>query len=178
MDKLGGKLPFISIALVVLLQLGGAIVYMTNMSRDVESNSIALESIIQTPDEYDRFNDELYIARKEIETIKQYIEQHAFLAGEVAQIRAELNAFADSGATQDLNDAIRRLNNIEGSIQFLRDDQSVQEVGSKLSWLESNVVRNESQVQSNSQEIDQINWELTEITKRLIYIEENARGIR
>ena len=178
MDKLGGKLPFISIALVVLLQLGGAIVYMTNMSRDVESNSIVLESIIQTPDEYDRFNDELYIARKEIETIKQYIEQHAWLTSEVQQIRAELNAFADSGATQDLNDAIRRLNNIEGSIQFLRDDQSVQEVGSKLSWLESNVVRNESQVQSNSQEIDQINWELTEITKRLIYIEENARGIR
>jgi|TARA_R110000822_G_scaffold295219_1_gene417389 chromosome segregation ATPase len=178
MDKLGGKLPLISIALVVVLQLVGAVTYMTNISRDIESNSAALEDIFQTPDEYDRFNDELYIARKEIETIKQYIEQHAFLAGEVAQIRAELNAFADSGATQDLNDAIRRLNNIEGSIQFLRDDQSVQEVGSKLSWLESNVVRNEAQVQSNSQEIDQINWELTEITKRLIYIEENARGIR
>ena len=178
MDKLGGKLPLISIALVVVLQLVGAVTYMTNISRDIESNSAALEDIIQTPDEYDRFNDELYIARKEIETIKQYIEQHAFLAGEVAQIRAELNAFADSGATQDLNDAIKKLHLIEGSIQFLRDDQSVEEVGSKLSWLESNVVRNESQVQSNSQEIDQINWELTEITKRLIYIEENARGIR
>ena len=94
------------------------------------------------------------------------------------QIRAELNAFADSGATQDLHDAIRRLNNIEGSIQFIRDDQSVQEVGSKLSWLESNVVRNEAQVQTNSQEIDQLKWELDDIFKRIVYIEENARGIR
>ena len=178
MDKLGGKLPLISIALVVLLQLGGAIVYMTNISRDIESNSAFLEQISQTPDEYDRFNDELYIARKDIETVKQFIDQYAYVIGEVAQIRAELNAFVDSGATQELNDAVRRINNIEGSIQFIRDDQSVQEVGSKLSWLESNVLRNEAQVQTNSQEIDQLKWELDDIFKRIVYIEENARGVR
>ena len=84
MDKLGGKLPLISIALVVVLQLVGAVTYMTNISRDIESNSAALEDIIQTPDEYDRFSEEIFYARKDIETIKQYIEQHAFLAGEVA----------------------------------------------------------------------------------------------
>tara|TARA_R110000765_G_C18793110_1_gene592785 strand:+ start:78 stop:611 length:534 start_codon:yes stop_codon:yes gene_type:complete len=177
MDKLGGKLPLISIALVVLLQLGGAIAYMTNISRDIESNNNAIESIFNNPivNDLDQFRDELYITRQDLEQIKQFVEQYSFIISDVVILQARVDSMDGSG--QELTDAIRRLNNIEGSIQFLRDDQSIEEVGSKLDWLESNVIRNESQVQNNSQDLDQLKWELDDIFKRIVYMEE-SRGFR
>jgi hypothetical protein len=47
MDKLGGKIPLLSIILVILVQVGGGIVFLTNLSRDVQNNTDAIVHLVE-----------------------------------------------------------------------------------------------------------------------------------
>ena len=47
MDKLGGKIPLLSILVVVLVQIGGGIVFLTNLSRDVQNNTDAIVHLVE-----------------------------------------------------------------------------------------------------------------------------------
>ena len=74
MDKLGGKAGLISIALVILVQLGGAIVYLTNMSRDVQNNTESIMYLVEN-DTAQFAIDEINNARSSIETNKIIVDQ-------------------------------------------------------------------------------------------------------
>ena len=89
MDKLGGKAGLISIALVILVQLGGAIVYLTNLSRDVQNNTDAIIHLVEN-DTAQYAISEISNARSSIETNKILIDQLLFDVEMNKQITSKL----------------------------------------------------------------------------------------
>jgi len=128
MDKLGGKIPLLSILVVVLVQIGGGIVFLTNLSRDVQNNTDAIVHLVEN-DTAQYAIDEINNARTNIETNKILVDQLLFDVEMNKQITSKLEDI-------DLSYTLSKLTRLETEIQNIKEnsysDSSFLLVGSVL----------------------------------------------
>ena len=114
MDKLGGKIPLLSILVVVLVQIGGGIVFLTNLSRDVQNNTDAIVHLVEN-DTAQYAISEISNARTNIETNKILIDQLLFDVEMNKQITSKLEDI-------DLIYTLSKLTRLETEIQNIKEN--------------------------------------------------------
>ena len=136
MDKLGGKIPLLSIILVILVQVGGGIVFLTNLSRDVQNNTDAIVHLVEN--DYTQYAiDEINNARTNIETNKILVDQLLFDVEYMKNV-------TDTLQTVDVSYLIERLTRLETEIQGIKEDSYSDDswmVENKVDTLETEVAR-------------------------------------
>ena len=159
MDKLGGKAGLISIALVILVQLGGAIVYLTNLSRDVQNNTESIMYLVEN-DTATFLSDDLFILKSEVETIR-LITDGLLLDSEMnKQITSKLKDV-------DINWLIERLIKVEEKLNS-SDDFVIQ---NKVDMLEEKAIRNETYINNHSRQLDSLLYSIEDLKNKLSYLE-------
>ena len=159
MDKLGGKAGLISIALVILVQLGGAIVYLTNLSRDVQNNTESIMYLVEN-DTATFLSDDLFILKSEVETIR-LITDGLLLDSEMnKQITSKLQDV-------DINWLIERLIKVEEKLNS-SDDFVIQ---NKVDMLEEKAIRNETYINNHSRQLDSLLYSIEDLKNKLSYLE-------
>ena len=159
MDKLGGKAGLISIALVILVQLGGAIVYLTNLSRDVQNNTESIMYLVEN-DTATFLSDDLFILKSEVETIR-LITDGLLLDSEMnKQITSKLQDV-------DINWLIERLIKVEEKLNS-SDDFVIQ---NKVDMLEEKAIRNETYINNHSRQLDSLMYSIEDLKNKLSYLE-------
>ena len=159
MDKLGGKAGLISIALVILVHLGGAIVYLTNLSRDVQNNTESIMYLVEN-DTATFLSDDLFILKSEVETIR-LITDGLLLDSEMnKQITSKLQDV-------DINWLIERLIKVEEKLNS-SDDFVIQ---NKVDMLEEKAIRNETYINNHSRQLDSLLYSIEDLKNKLSYLE-------
>ena len=159
MDKLGGKAGLISIALVILVQLGGAIVYLTNLSRDVQNNTESIMYLVEN-DTATFLSDDLFILKSEVETIR-LITDGLLLDSEMnKQITSKLKDV-------DINWLIERLIKVEEKLNS-SDDWMIE---NKVDMLEEKAIRNETYINNHSRQLDSLLYSIEDLKNKLSYLE-------
>ena len=159
MDKLGGKAGLISIALVILVQLGGAIVYLTNLSRDVQNNTESIMYLVEN-DTATFLSDDLFILKSEVETIR-LITDGLLLDSEMnKQITSKLQDV-------DINWLIERLIKVEEKLNS-SDDWMIE---NKVDMLEEKAIRNETYINNHSRQLDSLMYSIEDLKNKLSYLE-------
>jgi|TARA_R110002020_G_scaffold10191_2_gene39349 hypothetical protein len=159
MDKLGGKAGLISIALVILVQLGGAIVYLTNLSRDVQNNTESIMYLVEN-DTATFLSDDLFILKSEVETIR-LITDGLLLDSEMnKQITSKLQDV-------DINWLIERLIKVEEKLNS-SDDWMIE---NKVDMLEEKAIRNETYINNHSRQLDSLLYSIEDLKNKLSYLE-------
>ena len=159
MDKLGGKAGLISIALVILVQLGGAIVYLTNLSRDVQNNTESIMYLVEN-DTATFLSDDLFILKSEVETIR-LITDGLLLDSEMnKQITSKLKDV-------DINWLIERLIKVEEKLNS-SDDFVIQ---NKVDMLEEKAIRNETYINNHRRQLDSLLYSIEDLKNKLSYLE-------
>ena len=159
MDKLGGKIPLLSILLLVLIQVGGAIVFLTNLSRDVQNNTDAIVHLIEN-DTATFLSDDLFILKSEVETIR-LITDGLLLDSEMnKQIISKLKDV-------DINWLIERLIKVEEKLNS-SDDFMIE---NKVDMLEEKAIRNETYINNHSRQLDSLLYSIEDLKNKLSYLE-------
>ena len=172
MDKLGGKLPFISIALVVVLQLGGAIVYLTNLSRDVQNNTESIMYLVE--------NDIAQLAIDEISNARTNIETNKILDDQLLYDVEYMKNVTDTLQTVDVSFLIERLTRLETEILNIKEDSYSDDswmVENKVDTLETEVARLQVQFETVKRQTDDHVWTLSDLQSKLIYLEQEVYSI-
>jgi len=159
MDKLGGKIPLLSILLLVLIQVGGAIVFLTNLSRDVQNNTDAIVALVEN-DTATFLSDDLFILKSEVETIR-LITDGLLLDSEMnKQITSKLQDV-------DINWLIERLIKVEEKLNS-SDDFIIE---NKVDMLEEKAIRNETYINNHSRQLDSLLYSIEDLKNKLSYLE-------
>jgi len=159
MDKLGGKIPLLSILLLVLIQVGGAIVFLTNLSRDVQNNTDAIVALVEN-DTATFLSDDLFILKSEVETIR-LITDGLLLDSEMnKQITSKLQDV-------DINWLIERLIKVEEKLNS-SDDWMIE---NKVDMLEEKAIRNETYINNHSRQLDSLLYSIEDLKNKLSYLE-------
>ena len=159
MDKLGGKIPLLSILLLVLIQVGGAIVFLTNLSRDVQNNTDAIVALVEN-DTATFLSDDLFILKSEVETIR-LITDGLLLDSEMnKQITSKLQDV-------DINWLIERLIKVEEKLNS-SDDWMIE---NKVDMLEEKAIRNETYINNHSRQLDSLLYSIEDLKNKLNYLE-------
>ena len=159
MDKLGGKIPLLSILLLVLIQVGGAIVFLTNLSRDVQNNTDAIVALVEN-DTATFLSDDLFILKTEVETIR-LITDGLLLDSEMnKQITSKLQDV-------DINWLIERLIKVEEKLNS-SDDWMIE---NKVDMLEEKAIRNETYINNHSRQLDSLLYSIEDLKNKLSYLE-------
>ena len=116
MDKLGGKIPLLSILVVVLVQIGGGIVFLTNLSRDVQNNTDAIVHLVEN-DTAQYAISEISNARTNIETNKIRVDQLLFDVEYMKNVTDTLGGL-------DVSYLFERLAKLETEILNIKSDDS------------------------------------------------------
>ena len=149
MDKLGGKIPLLSIILVILVQVGGGIVFLTNLSRDVQNNTDAIVHLVEN--DYTQYAiDEINNARTNIETNKILVDQLLFDVEYMKNV-------TDTLQTVDVSYLIERLTRLETEIQGIKEDSYSDDswmVENKVDTLETEVARLQVQFETVKRQTD------------------------
>jgi len=167
MDKLGGKAGLISIALVILVQLGGAIVYLTNLSRDVQNNTESIMYLVEN-DTAQFAIDEINNARTSIETNKILVDQLLFDVEYMKNVTDTLGGL-------DVSYLIERIAKLETEIQGIKEDSYSDDswmVDNKIDFLETEQARIGARYDAIKQTIDQYAWDISDLQTKLIYLEQ------
>ena len=167
MDKLGGKIPLLSIILVILVQVGGGIVFLTNLSRDVQNNTDAIVHLVEN--DYTQYAiDEINNARTNIETNKILVDQLLFDVEYMKNV-------TDTLQTVDVSYLIERLTRLETEIQGIKEDSYSDDswmVDNKIDFLETEQARIGARYDAIKQTIDQYAWDISDLQTKLIYLEQ------
>ena len=167
MDKLGGKIPLLSIILVILVQVGGGIVFLTNLSRDVQNNTDAIVHLVEN--DYTQYAiDEINNARTNIETNKILVDQLLFDVEYMKNV-------TDTLQTVDVSYLIERLTRLETEIQGIKEDSYSDDswmVEHKVDTLETEVARLQVQFETVKRQTDDHVWTISDLQTKLIYLEQ------
>ena len=172
MDKIGSKIPLLSIALVVLLQLGGAIVYLTNLSRDVQNNTESIMYLVEN-DTAQYAIDEINNARTSIETNKILIDQLLFDVEYIKNVTDTLGGL-------DVSYLIERIAKLETEIQGIKEDSFSDDswiVENKVDALETEIARLQVQFEAVQRKTDDHVWTISDLQTKLIYLEQEVYSI-
>ena len=167
MDKLGGKIPLLSIILVILVQVGGGIVFLTNLSRDVQNNTDAIVHLVEN--DYTQYAiDEINNARTNIETNKILVDQLLFDVEYMKNV-------TDTLQTVDVSYLIERLTRLETEIQGIKEDSYSDDswmVENKVDTLETEVARLQVQFETVKRQTDDHVWTISDLQTKLNYLEQ------
>lgn len=172
MDKLGGKLPLISILIVVLIQIGGGIVFLTNLSRDVQNNTDAIVHLVE--------NDIAQLAIDEISNARTNIETNKILVDQLLFDVEYMKNVTDTLQTVDVSYLIERLTRLETEIQGIKEDSFSDDswiVENKVDTLETEVARLQVQFETVKRQTDDHVWTLSDLQSKLIYLEQEVYSI-
>jgi glycine cleavage system H lipoate-binding protein len=169
MDKLGGKIPLLSI---VLVQIGGGIVFLTNLSRDVQNNTESIMYLVEN-DTAQYAIDEINNARTNIETNKILVDQLLFDVEYMKNV-------TDTLQTVDVSYLIERLTRLETEIQGIKEDSYSDDswmVENKVDTLETEVARLQVQFETVKRQTDDHVWTISDLQTKLIYLEQEVYSI-
>ena len=172
MDKLGGKAGLISIALVILVQLGGAIVYLTNLSRDVQNNTDAIVHLVEN-DTAQFAISEISNARTNIETNKILIDQLLFDVEMNKQITSKLEDI-------DLSYTLSKLTRLETEIQNIKEDSYSDDsflLEQQIDFATQEITRLQVIVENIKRTSDDRIFILDDLKSKLIYLEQEVYSI-
>ena len=163
MDKLGGKIPLLSILFVILIQVAGGIIFVTNLSRDVQNNTDAIIHLVEN-DTAQYAIDEISNARINIETNKILVDQLLFDVEHIKNVTDTLEAV-------DVSYLIERLTRLETEIQGIKEDSYA------VDTLETEVARLQVQFENVIRQTDDHVWTLSDLQNKLIYLEQEVYSI-
>jgi len=172
MDKLGGKAGLISIALVILVQLGGAIVYLTNLSRDVQNNTESIMYLVEN-DTAQFAIDEINNARTNIETNKILVDQLLFDVEMNKQITSKLEDI-------DLSYTLSKLTRLETEIQNIKEDSYSDDsflLEQQIDFATQEITRLQVIVENIKRTSDDRIFILDDLKSKLIYLEQEVYSI-
>ena len=172
MDKLGGKIPLLSILVVVLVQIGGGIVFLTNLSRDVQNNTDAIVHLVEN-DTAQYAISEISNARTNIETNKILIDQLLFDVEMNKQITSKLEDI-------DLSYTLSKLTRLETEIQNIKEysysDNSFL-LEQQIDFATQEITRLQVIVENIKRTSDDRIFILDDLKSKLIYLEQEVYSI-
>ena len=172
MDKLGGKIPLLSILLVVLVQIGGGIVFLTNLSRDVQNNTDAIVHLIE--------NDTAQYAIDEINNARTSIETNKILVDQLLLDVEYMKNVTDTLGGVDVSYLIERLTRLETEIQGIKEDSFSDDswiVENKVDGLQTEIARLQAQFEAVQRKTDDHVWTISDLQTKLIYLEQEVYSI-
>ena len=172
MDKLGGKIPLLSILLVVLVQIGGGIVFLTNLSRDVQNNTDAIIHLVEN-DTAQYAISEISNARTNIETNKILIDQLLFDVEMNKQITSKLEDI-------DLSYTLSKLSILETEIQNIKEDSFSNDqflLEQQIDFATQEITRLQVIVENIKRTSDDRIFILDDLKSKLIYLEQEVYSI-
>ena len=167
MDKLGGKIPLLSILLVVLVQIGGGIVFLTNLSRDVQNNTDAIVHLVEN-DTAQYAISEISNARTNIETNKILIDQLLFDVEMNKQITSKLEDI-------DLSYTLSKLTRLETEIQNIKENSYSDNsflLEQQIDFATQEITRLQVIVENIKRTSDDRIFILDDLKSKLIYLEQ------
>ena len=167
MDKLGGKIPLLSILVVVLVQIGGGIVFLTNLSRDVQNNTDAIVHLVEN-DTAQYAISEISNARTNIETNKILIDQLLFDVEMNKQITSKLEDI-------DLSYTLSKLTRLETEIQNIKEDSYSDDsflLEQQIDFATQEITRLQVIVENIKRTSDDRIFILDDLKSKLIYLEQ------
>ena len=172
MDKLGGKIPLLSILVVVLVQIGGGIVFLTNLSRDVQNNTDAIVHLVEN-DTAQYAISEISNARTNIETNKILIDQLLFDVEMNKQITSKLEDI-------DLSYTLSKLTRLETEIQNIKEDSYSDDsflLEQQIDFATQEITRLQVIVENIKRTSDDRIFILDDLKSKLIYLEQEVYSI-
>ena len=172
MDKLGGKIPLLSILVVVLVQIGGGIVFLTNLSRDVQNNTDAIVHLVEN-DTAQYAIDEINNARTNIETNKILIDQLLFDVEMNKQITSKLEDI-------DLSYTLSKLTRLETEIQNIKENSYSDSsflLEQQIDFATQEITRLQVIVENIKRTSDDRIFILDDLKSKLIYLEQEVYSI-
>ena len=167
MDKLGGKIPLLSILVVVLVQIGGGIVFLTNLSRDVQNNTDAIVHLVEN-DTAQYAISEISNARTNIETNKILIDQLLFDVEMNKQITSKLEDI-------DLSYTLSKLTRLETEIQNIKENSYSDNsflLEQQIDFATQEITRLQVIVENIKRTSDDRIFILDDLKSKLIYLEQ------
>ena len=172
MDKLGGKIPLLSILVVVLVQIGCGIVFLTNLSRDVQNNTDAIVHLVEN-DTAQYAISEISNARTNIETNKILIDQLLFDVEMNKQITSKLEDI-------DLSYTLSKLTRLETEIQNIKEDSYSDDsflLEQQIDFATQEITRLQVIVENIKRTSDDRIFILDDLKSKLIYLEQEVYSI-
>ena len=172
MDKLGGKIPLLSILVVVLVQIGGGIVFLTNLSRDVQNNTNAIVHLVEN-DTAQYAISEISNARTNIETNKILIDQLLFDVEMNKQITSKLEDI-------DLSYTLSKLTRLETEIQNIKENSYSDNsflLEQQIDFATQEITRLQVIVENIKRTSDDRIFILDDLKSKLIYLEQEVYSI-
>ena len=172
MDKLGGKIPLLSILVVVLVQIGGGIVFLTNLSRDVQNNTDAIIHLVEN-DTAQYAISEISNARTNIETNKILIDQLLFDVEMNKQITSKLEDI-------DLSYTLSKLTRLETELQNIKEDSYSDDsflLEQQIDFATQEITRLQVIVENIKRTSDDRIFILDDLKSKLIYLEQDVYSI-
>ena len=167
MDKLGGNIPLLSILVVVLVQIGGGIVFLTNLSRDVQNNTDAIVHLVEN-DTAQYAISEISNARTNIETNKILIDQLLFDVEMNKQITSKLEDI-------DLSYTLSKLTRLETEIQNIKENSYSDNsflLEQQIDFATQEITRLQVIVENIKRTSDDRIFILDDLKSKLIYLEQ------
>ena len=172
MDKLGGKIPLLSILVVVLVQIGGGIVFLTNLSRDVQNNTESIMYLVEN-DTAQYAISEISNARTNIETNKILIDQLLFDVEMNKQITSKLEDI-------DLSYTLSKLTRLETEIQNIKENSYSDNsflLEQQIDFATQEITRLQVIVENIKRTSDDRIFILDDLKSKLIYLEQEVYSI-
>jgi len=172
MDKLGGKIPLLSILVVVLVRIGGGIVFLTNLSRDVQNNTDAIVHLVEN-DTAQYAIDEINNARTNIETNKILVDQLLFDVEMNKQITSKLEDI-------DLSYTLSKLTRLETEIQNIKENSYSDSsflLEQQIDFATQEITRLQVIVENIKRTSDDRIFILDDLKSKLIYLEQEVYSI-
>ena len=163
MDKLGGKIPLLSILVVVLVQIGGGIVFLTNLSRDVQNNTDAIVHLVE--------NDTAQYAISEISNARSSIETNKILVDQLLFDVEYMKNVTDTLGGLDVSYLFERLAKLETEILNIKSDDSFL-LEQQIDFATQEITRLQVIVENIKRTSDDRIFILDDLKSKLIYLEQ------
>jgi len=163
MDKLGGKIPLLSILLLVLIQVGGGIVFLTNLSRDVQNNTDAIVHLVE--------NDTAQYAISEISNARTNIETNKILVDQLLFDVEYMKNVTDTLGNLDVSYLFERLAKLETEILNIKSDDSFL-LEQQIDFATQEITRLQVIVENIKRTSDDRIFILDDLKSKLIYLEQ------
>ena len=168
MDKLGGKIPLLSILVVVLVQIGGGIVFLTNLSRDVQNNTDAIVHLVE--------NDTAQYAISEISNARTNIETNKILVDQLLFDVEYMKNVTDTLGGLDVSYLFERLAKLETEILNIKSDDSFL-LEQQIDFATQEITRLQVIVENIKRTSDDRIFILDDLKSKLIYLEQEVYSI-
>ena len=163
MDKLGGKIPLLSILVVVLVQIGGGIVFLTNLSRDVQNNTDAIVHLVE--------NDTAQYAISEISNARTNIETNKILIDQLLFDVEYMKNVTDTLGGLDVSYLFERLAKLETEILNIKSDDSFL-LEQQIDFATQEITRLQVIVENIKRTSDDRIFILDDLKSKVIYLEQ------